>query len=123
MQDVILYIWVRTDLASMTPGRVAAQVSHITSIAHEHYKDDYYFTKWKKSGGVCGTVILLEAPSGLCEVKEMYPSCFTFYDGTYPLQDGAVTHLIGVETVAAYFVKKDSVEHNNIKETWNLYNG
>jgi len=55
-----LYILVRTDMKSMTPGRVAAQASHATSLFHTSKHPLHSMDHWmKEAQGAYGTVIVL----------------------------------------------------------------
>lgn len=106
-----MYIVVRTDLASMTPGRVAAQVSHATSQAAWEYINnntndtmfaDMYRLWANESGGDqgFGTTIVLDGGdiTNLLEIIGAYRYSNYVVDETYPLLDGTVTHCLCVTT-------------------------
>lgn len=102
-----LYVVVRTDMASMTPGRIAAQVSHATSQFHEYMHHDdtknfpidrSNFRIWKENRDF-GTTIVLEANCSLDELLQQsysmnHSGTGVTIDPEYVLRDGIVTHII-----------------------------
>ena len=100
------YVIVRTDMESMTSGRVAAQVSHATSELHErgkesrrHDGDNESFLEWKGAGNFGTTIVLgyFGDPNDLtCDhIAEM--DGFVF-DPEYSIRDGNVTHKLPITT-------------------------
>ncbi len=117
----VLYILMRTDLASMNPGKAMAQASHAGSTfvhnAEPGYNvDEELFNAWQKETPQgFGTVLVL----GVTEVQmrtavavaesfgvDKFP-CEIIHDPTYPLQDGDTTHFIPVDTCGYIFGDKD----------------
>ena len=117
----VLYILMRTDLASMNPGKAMAQASHAGSTfvhnAEPGYNvDEELFNAWQKETPQgFGTVLVL----GVTEVQmrtavavaesfgvDKFP-CDIIHDPTYPLQDGDTTHFIPVDTCGYIFGDKE----------------
>ncbi len=115
----ILYIIMRTDLASMNPGKAIAQGSHASNAAAKHAEnmvpglyEDWRGESFRQN---FGTVIVLagknmEAIQDLLDevAAKTITSTDPFQsnvrgvvlDETYPLRDGSVTHHIPLETCA-----------------------
>jgi peptidyl-tRNA hydrolase len=127
-----LYIILRSDLASMTPGKAAAQAAHAANQLtskwdHKTHGIDW----WLLEGDGFGTVITLEGDEQDCITTaerfkgEMIPHGI-IEDPSYPIPDGAVVHKIPLVTCAYVFVK----DKNNLKnptmeylQTFGLYEG
>lgn len=126
----VLYILVRTDMDSMNPGRVAAQVSHAanqfayrmtrekdSNLNPEAFK---LFTVWEKQARGFGTVIVLDGVSlsNIEEVVMNYELCSDLViDPEYVIRDGEVVHFVpDVVTCGYVFVNKNKVE-NECKST------
>lgn len=113
MVDPVLYVFVRTDLASMTPGRAVAQGSHAsTMFALSANKVDKLFNEWRGDRGF-GTVIVLGV-ADTTEMRRMYNIAFEHglpaslvVDSTYSLRDGEYTHLIPVLTCGWAFCDRE----------------
>jgi len=130
----ILYVLVRTDLDSMTPGRVAAQVGHAVSVFHGMMEradpeTDLFnmYTKWKSETPYgYGTKIILDGQNLDRLLEELYKipgdlvsslsRCIT--DPEYAVRDGEVIHILPVDTCAFAFVDAD-----NYSFSLELYNG
>ena len=131
----VLYILMRTDLASMNPGKAMAQASHAGSTfvrnAEPGYNvDEELFNAWQKetSQGF-GTVLVL----GVTEVQmrtavavaesfgvDKFP-CEIIHDPTYPLQDGDTTHFIPVDTCGYIFGDKENITLQAILQNFELH--
>ena len=122
-----LYILMRTDMASMNPGKAMAQAAHAANVFTYRYTSQGLegFDQWIgdlnlegfpdedpdsaiQSKGA-GTTITLAVSSerALNEIVEAarddgYPAAL-YRDITYPVRDGAVTHLLPVITCGYVF--------------------
>jgi len=131
----VLYILMRTDLASMNPGKAMAQASHAGSTfvhnAEPGYNvDEELFNAWQKETPQgFGTVLVL----GVTEVQmrtavavaesfgvDKFP-CEIIHDPTYPLQDGDTTHFIPVDTCGYIFGDKENITLQAILQNFELH--
>lgn len=140
MTESVLYLIVRTDMASMTPGRVAAQCAHAHGVMEEllvpenvletemnELEKAWY--NWKDARGFGTTIVLSDITVfgnrlSLTELDKKIidtPARFV-YDPTYPIKDGAFTHHVGIHTVLAVFVV-DKNKKPDILNTLELYTG
>lgn len=111
-EEHTLYILMRTDLASMNPGKAMAQAAH----AGQHFQesaDKKTLDEFNDTRGF-GRTIVLELNDGynieqmVHELGKQYHADFIL-DPTYPLQDGRASLAVPVITCAYVFVPKDSV--------------
>lgn len=110
-----LYIIMRNDMVSMNPGKGMAQAAHAANAFEAEDRAQYAepivtaWDQWRDSTSQkFGTTIVLQG-----NVDEMYSAvelairsglpADVILDPTYPVQDGAVTHLIPVYTCAYVF--------------------
>ncbi len=126
-----LMIIMRDDLASMTPGRAAAQASHATShftMEMEAKSDDYanedtrkmtrdvhQYRVWKSSTAQdFGTTIVCRANEELMKSTiddaSLEYSTGIIIDPTYGVRDGKVTHYVQLETCAWIFIDSPDME-------------
>tara|TARA_B100000003_G_scaffold206989_1_gene223568 strand:+ start:836 stop:1243 length:408 start_codon:yes stop_codon:yes gene_type:complete len=131
----VLYILMRTDLASMNPGKAMAQASHAGSTfvrnAEPGYNvDEELFNAWQnETSQGFGTVLVL----GVTEVQmrtavavaesfgvDKFP-CEIIHDPTYPLQDGDTTHFIPVDTCGYIFGDKENITLQAILQNFELH--
>ena len=116
--EIILYIMVRTDLASMTPGRVAAQVSHATSSFHEHVShhisnyQDGLVERWRSENGVFGKTVVLQvyndndiSKMANAMAKEFDPVGIVT-DQSYVIRDGQVNITVPMVTCGFFLTSK-----------------
>lgn len=118
MSDQILYIIMRTDLASMNPGKGMAQASHAYGALKKHVRENPEVKKallsWMgQTPQEFGTTIVLGGTP-----DEIHGALATgwwldvpvaagwVHDDTYPVRDGEVTHLIPMDTCAFVFGTK-----------------
>lgn len=120
-----LYIIVRTDMASMNPGRVAAQTSHAANyfvkVAKElveclEEQDDQFiknFSEWEnETDQGFGTVIVLDGGTKenilqkLEEIDRQYLTGIVI-DPEYPIQDGDYVHIIPNVMTCAFAFQYD----------------
>ena len=116
--DYYYFVLMRTDLASMNPGKAVAQGTHAASDFEMKMRDldDGPITaaldKWRASTGTFGTTITLGVNER--EMREIVANLQTagyyaniIHDPTYPLVDGEVCHLIPLDTCGWAFLDKD----------------
>lgn len=122
MRDIRLYFFVRTDMESMTPGRVAAQVSHATSYADQVFNNlgDGNFNKglydlWgNQTKQNFGTAIILDGcdiehiKSSLLKLSSLGIQTGMVIDPSYSVPDGDVTHYLPIETVGWALIDVDN---------------
>ena len=131
-----LYILARSDLASMNPGKLAAQCSHASnSMVHKMRKSgnakmQNLLHKWENSTkqgfGTCLVLdchneismveVLRELSKGKCEVLSDIIN-----DPTYPIRDLEITHYISLNTCAYIFCDKNDEKISSILEKFSLY--
>jgi peptidyl-tRNA hydrolase len=120
-----LYILIRNDLASMCPGKAAAQAAHaanrfIYDLRKMHTNKSRHYDAiawWEDECNGFGTTITLGADleTLLRTVKSFengdYP-CGIINDPTYPIQDGGFVHHIDIVTTGYIFVadKNDGLD-------------
>lgn len=111
-----LYILMRTDMDSGTPGKMMAQASHASNAfvkkAFDVGEDIRGWTGQTNQG--FGTVIVLDG-GGINDIRHSIEIleqngyvCDMVLDPTYPLSDGSYTHLIPVETCAYVYVNESN---------------
>ena len=119
--EPILYILMRTDMASLTPGKACAQAAHAANLFVERARlitGDYDFEMWKvwKGSQGFGTTIVLavrdEQELRAISKKADEIACRTWLvlDPTYPLQDGNCKHEIPVVTCGYVFGPRNVLE-------------
>ena len=131
----VLYILMRTDLASMNPGKAIAQGAHASNqfmyeaigtknpVVKRLYKD------WLEQGGKFGTTIVLDCESDykirilLDSLKENASDYISgiVLDSTYPVLDGKTMHHIPVYTCGYIFGHKDNASIQDILKKYPLY--
>lgn len=123
VQDPRLYILMRTDMPSLNPGKAMAQAAHAGNMLSEQMiigdhtspLDDQY-KEWLGDRQF-GTTIVLEAPGGQKDLDELLHAVNPYHtitlmsgvvhDPTYPVTDGAVTHLVPIDTCVWVFGMSD----------------
>ncbi|QIG70671.1 putative aminoacyl-tRNA hydrolase protein [Rhizobium phage RHph_I1_18] len=139
----VLYVVARTDLNSMNPGKLAAQVAHAASqAARTRFAADpqsdfaKWYDKWEQEAKGFGTTIVLDGGNAK-EFKARYEAVTAsdalnsgvlafeagiVLDPTYPVKDGSFTHLIPVETCWWVFgLKGDMMDVNEILSEMSLH--
>lgn len=133
-EPVYFYMLVRTDLKSMTPGRVAAQTSHaanhMSSVASSSGNQNY--VDWAhETLQNYGTAIVLDGGS-LQEIEQLLEEIeatthddtlagFTL-DPSYSVRDGTFTHYVETKTVGWVLTQKNSKAAKLLSKL-RLYNG
>ena len=120
-----LYIIARTDLDSMNPGKLAAQVAHAATAHAMQCAGTHEFKQWASEGYDFGTTIVLQPRhrgdfvSATETLARLVSSVNATYldnpisygkvlDPSYPIKDGLVTHLVPVETCVWAFLDPES---------------
>lgn len=114
-----LYILMRTDLASMNPGKAVAQGAHAANLAVRNMRQwarigaeaRTFLEEWEAQADGFGTTITLgvdgktlkEVIDVACDDMDLCAG--VVHDPTYPLRDGAVTHLIPLDTCGYVFTR------------------
>lgn len=116
-----MYVIMRTDLESMNPGKAMAQAAHAGSklgTAAERGElapaVSVMYKEWQDQANGFGTTITLAATNGVADFDQIYqllredPDYDDFYavkvhDPTYPVADGAVVHLLPLDTCMVVF--------------------
>jgi hypothetical protein len=126
---LVLYVFGRTDLASMNPGKMAAQAVHaghhfskvIKEIraAPQNSNDTRLlalYDEWENTTPYgYGTTITLETNEARMKEAVELVQRYGFFaritpDPTYPVKDGEVCHLIPVNTSGFVFGMKSALE-------------
>lgn len=109
----------RTDMASMNPGKAVAQGAHAANIFGEimhtpPFDNSPFFDEFREWQGIrmFGTTITLGVNLDQLYEKNRKASdagfiCGICHDPTYPLRDGDYTHLIPVDTCGYIFGSKE----------------
>lgn len=113
MSNLCLYILVRNDMASMTPGRQAAQATHAANQFVKEYQTAEFVSveQWQSEANGFGTVIVLHGKWDDIKAhvndaaSEGFATGFVV-DPTYPIKDGDVYHTVSVITCAYVFGDK-----------------
>lgn len=119
----VLYILMRSDLASMNPGKMAAQACHAANkfTGDLYRKSDYMlmlFSQWQDQakGQHFGTTIVLDVNDDLTIrhiIDELKSSSNVVtgivLDETYPILDGKVMHTLPVFTCGYAFGDKQDL--------------
>ena len=111
---LILYIVVRNDLASMTAGKAAAQVSHASTQFMQKLTPQV--KTWAREADGFGTAVILSAP--IEDIYEIRRRCVnegimsgTVFDPGYPVRDGKYTHEVGITTCVYVFGRRGELKH------------
>ena len=110
----LLYILMRTDLASMNPGKAVAQGAHAANLFMHHTPHTPAYKAWIAEGHGFGTTICLGVTEKQMRAAVRMASRLDFpadivHDHTYPLRDGDTLHLIPLDTCAYVFGTKDDL--------------
>lgn len=139
--EPILYILMRSDLASLNAGKAMAQAAHASNQFVKSIVDDYtgdetaiekLYNEWVgQTGNGFGTTIVLDI-GGLenmltirghlkedCNLRSC--SYGVVHDPTYPVTDGSVTHLLPMDTCSYLFCDKHDLKINAILKNYELY--
>ncbi len=115
---LVLYIIMRTDLASLNPGKAMAQANHAFGALKKAVRSNLArqpdYLAWQETTEQdFGTVIVLGGNEGGIQaaldiiLRYKLPVVAGWvHDPTYPVRDGEVTHLIPLNTCAFVFGTK-----------------
>jgi peptidyl-tRNA hydrolase len=130
--DPILYILIRGDLASMNPGKAAAQACHAANLLPyacrmrefaggilPRVASVDWFVDWEQECKGFGTTVVLQKPGlqGLDLVRlteQVKRDGFVsglVRDPTYPVPDGSWVHCVPLITCGFIFGPKDYISH------------
>lgn len=124
LQPVYMYILMRSDMASLNPGKMAAQATHAANqcvyelrrLVQQSFDDyDQLFDAWEEQRGF-GTCIVLDIGSEanlqkfVAASKEAGLLAGVTHDPSYPVRDGQVTHHIPVDTCGFVFGEKEDCQ-------------
>lgn len=119
--SVALYILMRTDLASLNPGKAVAQGSHAANLFERavrvlregfpHAPNVAAYDAWSSDRGF-GTAITLSVTGDqlttlIAQAQETGCIAGVCTDPTYPLRDGDVTHLLRLDTCGYIFGNRE----------------
>lgn len=120
----ILYILMRNDLASLNPGKAVAQGAHAANVMQTRIDQEgsidqkAILSEWLGDRGF-GTTITLSVDDRqmqkILDLHTNHPRVQNFsvagvvVDPTYPLRDGATTHLIPLRTCGYLFGLKEDI--------------
>ena len=119
---VLMYVLIRTDLASMTSGRACAQACHAANYCVEKVKvynqslyDEWAGETWQFFGTTIvlgGTWDVLMGVALALGKADRFRSRFNWgivHDPEYSVQDGDVVHLIPLDTCIWVFGRKNDL--------------
>lgn len=110
MTNHVLYIFMRSDMDSMTRGRACAQAAHAANQFAKYVNiNNEAYRAWYNAGNGFGTTIVLDV--GKADIGAIYTDIEDVlneqyqlhlngyhigmvHDDTYPVKDGSVTHLV-----------------------------
>ena len=114
-REPVLYVLMRTDLASMNPGKACAQATHAANQCVAQGRDvAKLLEEWAADRGF-GTCIVLGVPGPEMMVEAVHAAraagvhAGVTHDPSYPLRDGNFTHLIPLDTCAYLFGERFAV--------------
>lgn len=129
----ILFLVMRSDLASMNTGKFGAQTSHGSNAAVKHTRPHFFdmVVEWEQqTADGFGTAITLDGGSWyeILDLENELAARFGYeeymaghiFDPSYPVTDGKVTHLIPLDTGLWVFCRSNSKVRETLKRL-NLY--
>lgn len=143
MPNYKLYIWIRSDLASMTAGKCAAQVAHAASQAAHILRDNSDYKEWESSARKempdgspnpdhykhFGTTIVLDGVNDK-ELEYVYENARKIsgavgmvIDPSYPIKDGLKMHFVNIPTCVWMFASDEIVAFKHLTSRYSLYEG
>lgn len=111
----------RSDMASMNPGKAMAQASHASNQFIANH-ESAGISEWQDEANGFGTVLVLDIRNELemeksVRVAELFglPAGIV-HDPTYPVLDGKVVHHVPVNTCAYVFADANSDRYEEMRE-------
>ena len=139
----VLYILMRTDLASMNAGKGMAQASHASNAFWKHINDTYFelltdddtvgleierlANIWHLETKLgFGTVLVLgvnelEMRTAVDVAEKLDYVSGVVHDPTYPIQDGDFCHFLPLDTCAYIFMDKNDALGQSIVQNFPLH--
>lgn len=118
--DPICYLLMRSDLASLNPGKAMAQAVHASDVLRatiRKYQPEFRnaYLMWQDQAGEFGTVITLAASESdivtVFNTVSIVPAVKGWVeDPTYPLRDGEVTHYFSLKTCGFLFGNESQIK-------------
>lgn len=132
MEDPRLYVLMRTDMESMNAGKAMAQSAHAANMFQTLCGDESrglgaYNAWFTQTSQGFGTTIVLAVSSEselftqIQRAKDLHLMAGIVHDPTYPVRDGAVTHLIPVNTCGFVFVPEPELAARTFLGELNLH--
>jgi len=134
MCKATLYVIMRNDMGSMSPGKACAQAAHAANAVKHHFitkvKDkvlleEFSFWETQTQQGFGTTIVLGASEKEMKMVVDILKEKFVsgiVHDPTYPVKDGNVMHLIPVDTCAYIFVTdRDNLHSKTVLGKFDLY--
>lgn len=135
----VLYILMRSDLASLNPGKAMAQATHAANamvhrikhggtVPSKHIKN--LLTKWENSTkqgfGTCLVLDCIDDSTILEAINQILNNSNNaiadiINDPTYPIRDGDMTHYVSLNTCGYVFCDKNDMSIQNTLENFELY--
>ena len=118
MSNIVLYILMRTDMESLTPGKACAQAAHAANQMALDMVDSAegysWLEKWRGIGAYGTTVILrgggYESVTSFQDLaKKNGVFSGSVIDRSYPIKDGTFVHHVPVLTCIYILGQKDNV--------------
>jgi len=130
MSIPVLYIFMRTDLESLNPGKAMAQAAHAANQMSKHMLNVEnrgkkkgggcmliaYFHSWEKEAKGFGTTLVMDGknleylPDVLSDVCDECDAAYGLvHDPTYPIVDGEVVWTLPVDTCLWLFGDKEEL--------------
>lgn len=114
MNEIILYVLMRTDLASLNPGKAMAQSCHAYGALKKAVRSNMViqptYIEWmNQTEQEFGTTVVLGGNRGEIEyalkMAAHTPDVIAtwVHDPTYPIEDGACIHLVPLNACAIVF--------------------
>lgn len=124
-----LFIFMRSDLDSLNPGKAMAQAAHAANQFWFNCVSGEAQQEWLDQAKYFGTTIVLDADNyswSLHDLKNLFTASEgefgVVHDPTYPVKDGMTTHLIPLDTCAYLFDHGQlQPSERTILETFRLY--
>ncbi len=125
----VLYVLMRTDMASMNPGKGMAQASHAYGAVKHHVLKNIalqqVYRDWmSQTRQEFGTTIVFGGSEGEIQAAMNWLNRYVepakqltgwVHDPTYPITDGDVVHLVPINTCVYMFGMKKDIE-NAVRE-------
>ena len=124
-EEFALYVLMRTDMASMTPGKSMAQACHAGGQFQKEFGKTDNYKRWAKQANGFGTTLVMAANLDMIEALSIKGrnhrlACGVVTDSTYPIEDGDVVHLLPIVTCSYIFIDRNNEEQMSVVEDLEL---